>query len=235
MLTDTQIRKVKTREKSFKLADGKGLFLVVQPNGSKYWRFRYWFADKEKSLSLGVYPELTLAGARKKRDEAQQLLADDTDPGMAKQLKKRDRKLGPENCFESVAREWHIKFSAKWTEDHRLRTLYRLEKDVFPWLGQRPISEITPPELLLVLRRIENRGAIETAHRIHQICGQVFRYAIATGKADRDSSADLRGAIPPVKKRHHASIINPKEIGDLLRAIHGYNGYLVDCFSNFEH
>ena len=146
---------------------------------------------------------------------------------MAKQLKKRDRKLGPENSFESVAREWHIKFSAKWTEDHKLRTLYRLEKDVFPWLGQRPISEITPPELLLVLRRIENRGAIETAHRIHQICGQVFRYAIATGKADRDSSADLRGAIPPVKKRHHASIINPKEIGDLLRAINGYNGYLV--------
>jgi integrase len=227
MLTDTQVRKVKSREKSFKLADGKGLFLVVQPNGSKYWRFRYQFGDKEKLLALGVYPEVTLAGARKKRDEARQMLAEDIDPGMARQLKKRDRKLGPENSFESVAREWHIKFSAKWTEDHKLRTLYRLEKDVFPWLGQRPISEITPPELLLVLRRIENRGAIETAHRIHQICGQIFRYAIATGKADRDSSADLRGAIPPVKKRHHASIINPKEIGDLLRAINGYNGYLI--------
>lgn len=226
-LTDTKVRSIKSREKSFKLADGKGLFLVVMPNGSKYWRLRYSFGGKEKLLSLGVYPEVTLADARRKDDEARKLLAEDTDPSMAKQLKKRAKTLAPESSFEFVAHEWHIKFSAKWTEDHRLRTLYRLEKDVFPWLGQRPISEITPPELLLVLRRIEKRGAIETAHRIHQICGQVFRYAIATGKTDRDSSADLRGAIPPVKKRHHASIINPKEIGDLLRTINGYNGYLV--------
>lgn len=227
MLTDTQIRKVKSREKSFKLADGKGLFLIVQSNGSKYWRFRYWFGDKEKSLSLGVYPEMTLAGARKKRDEARQMLADDVDPGMAKQLKKRVKKLGPENSFETIAREWHIKFSSKWTEEHGARILYRLEKDIFPWLGQRPISEISPPELLIVLRRIENRGAIETAHRAQQNCGQIFRYAIATGRADRDISVDLRGAIAPVKKRHLASIIDPKAIGDLLRAINGYNGYLV--------
>ncbi len=142
MLTDTQIRKVKSREKSFKLADGKGLFLIIQPNGSRYWRFRYWFGDKEKSLSLGVYPEMTLARAREKRDEARQMLADDVDPGMAKQLKKRAKKLGPENSFETIAREWHIKFSSKWTEEHGARILYRLEKDVFPWLGQRPISEI---------------------------------------------------------------------------------------------
>ena len=191
MLTDTQIRKVKSREKSFKLADGKGLFLIVQPNGSKYWRFRYWFGNKEKSLSLGVYPEMTLAGARKKRDEARQMLADDIDPGMAKQLKKRAKKFGPENSFETIAREWHIKFCSKWTAEHGARILYRLEKDIFPWIGHRPIYEITAPELLIVLRRVENRGAIETAHRLCQICGQVFRYAIATGRADRDISADL--------------------------------------------
>ena len=227
MLTDTQVRKVKSREKTFKLADGKGLFLTVQTNGSKYWRFRYWFGDKEKLLSLGVYPEVTLAGARKKRDEAQQMLADDIDPGMAKQLKKRAKKLGPENSFEAIAREWHIKFCSKWTEEHGATILHRLEKDIFPWIGHRPINEITAPELLIVLRRVENRGALETAHRLCQTSGQVFRYAIASGYAERDISADLRGAIPPVKKRHFASITDPKTVGGLLRAIKDYNGHLV--------
>ncbi len=227
MLTDTQVRKVKSREKTFKLADGKGLFLVVQPNGSKYWRFRYWFGEKEKLLSLGVYPEVTLAGARKKRDEAQQMLADDIDPSMAKQLKKRAKKLGPENSFEAIAREWHIKFCSKWTAEHGATILHRLEKDIFPWIGHRPINEITASELLIVLRRVENRGALETAHRLCQTSGQVFRYAIASGRAERDVSADLRGAIPPVKKRHFASITDPTAIGGLLRAIKDYNGHLV--------
>lgn len=226
-LTDTQIRKVKTREKPFKLADEKGLFLLVNPNGSKLWRFKYRFTDKEKSLSIGIYPDVTLAEARKKRDEARQSLADSVDPGMAKQLKKRAHKLGPENSFETIAREWHIKFNSKWTEEHGARILQRLEKDIFPWLGQRPINEINAPELLLVLRRLEHRGILETAHRLCQTCGQVFRYAIATGRADRDISADLRGAIPPVKRRHFASITDPKAIGGLLRAIRGYNGHLI--------
>jgi integrase len=226
-LTDTRIRKVKSREKSFKLADGRGLFLVVQPNSSKYWRFRYWFGGKEKLLAIGVYPEVTLAGARKKRDEALQMLADDTDPGMAKQLKKRAQRLVPENSFETVAREWHIKFSSKWTAEHGAKIIHRLETDIFPWLGHRPINEITAPELLIVLRRVENRGAVETAHRLCQYCGKIFRYSIATGRADRDVSADLRGAIPPVKKRHHASITDPQAIGGLLRAIKGYNGNLI--------
>ena len=226
-LTDTQIRKVKSREKSFKLADGKGLFLVVQPNNSKYWRFRYWFSGREKLLSIGVYPEVTLAGARKKRDEAVQMLADDIDPGMAKQLKKRARKLGPENSFESVAREWHIKFSSKWTAEYGEKVLRALEMNIFPWLGNRPMNEINALELLLVLRRVENRGAIDTTHRLRQYCGNIYRYAIVTGRADRDVSADLRGAIPPVKTRHYASIIDPKAIGGLLRAIRGYNGHLV--------
>ncbi len=123
-LTDTQIRKVKTREKPFKLADEKGLFLLVNPNGSKLWRFKYRFAEKEKSLSIGMYPDVTLADARSKRDEARQLLADNVDPGMSKQLKKRARKLGPENSFEAVAREWHIKFCSKWTEEHGATILH---------------------------------------------------------------------------------------------------------------
>lgn len=226
-LTDTQIRKVKSREKSFKLADGKGLFLVVQPNSSKYWRFRYWFGGKEKLLAIGVYPEVSLAGARKKRDEALQMLADEIDPGMAKQLKKRARKFGPENSFETITREWHIKFSSKWTPEYGARILHRLERDIFPWLGQRPMNEITASELLLVLRRVENRGTIETAHRLCQYCGKIFRYAIATERADRDVSADLRGAIPPTKTRHYASITDPKAIGGLLRAIKGYSGHLT--------
>jgi integrase len=226
-LTDTQIRKVKSREKSFKLADGKGLFLVVHPNSSKYWRFRYWFGGKEKLLSIGVYPEVALAGARKKRDEALQMLADDIDPGRAKQLKKRARKFGAENSFETIAREWHIKFSSKWTAEYGARVLQRLEKNIFPWLGQRPIDEITASELLTALRRVEDRGTIETTHRLCQYCGNIFRYAIATERAKYDVSANLRGAIPPTETRHYASITDPKAIGGLLRAIKGYNGHLI--------
>jgi len=226
-LTDTKVRTVKPKEKPFKIADGKGLFLVVQPNGSKYWRFRYRFADKEKLLALGTYPDVTLADARRKRDEARKQLADAVDPSMAKQLKKRAQRLTAENSFETIAREWHIKFSAKWTPEHGAKILIRLEKDIFPWLGTRSITEINAPELLSVLRRIENRGALETAHRTLQYCGQVFRYAIATGRAERDISFDLRGAIPPVKKRHLASITNPKQIGTLLRALKDYNGHLI--------
>jgi integrase len=226
-LTDTKVRSVKPREKSYKIADGKGLFLVVKPNGSKYWRFRYHFGDKEKLLAIGIYPDVSLADARRKRDDARKLLADDTDPGIAKQLKKRAKKLAAENSFEAIAREWNIKFASKWTPEHGAKILLRLEKDIFPWLGHHPIIEIAAPELLAVLRRIENRGAIETAHRTLQNCSQIFRYAIATGRAERDVSADLRGAIPPVKKRHLASITDPKAIGDLLRTLNDYNGHFV--------
>jgi integrase len=226
-LTDVQIRKIKPREKSFKLSDEKGLFLFIPPNGSKYWRLKYRFGGKEKKLSFGVYPEVSLAQARTKRDEARTLLSNGADPGLVKQVKKRSAKLAAENSFEAIAREWYAKFSPKWVASHGERILIRLEKDIFPWLGNRPISEITAPELLSALRRIENRGAIETAHRAQQNCSQVFRYAIATGRAERDVSSDLRGAIPPPQKRHHASITDPKAIGELLRAINDYQGYFV--------
>lgn len=226
-LTDVKVRNAKPKNKAYKIADEKGLFLAVLPNGSKYWRLKYRFAGKEKLLALGVYNEVSLAAAREKRDEARKLLANNTDPGLVKQITKRSKILAAENSFEAITREWYAKFSTTWTPDHGERIFRRLERDIFPWLGSRPINEIKAPELLAVLRRIENRGAIETAHRALQNCGQVFRYAIATGRAERDISNDLRGALQPFKKRHLASITNPKEIAELLRAIKSYQGNVI--------
>lgn len=226
-LTDIKIRNAKPREKPYKLADEKGLFLLINCNNSKYWRLKYRFSGKEKLLAIGVYPETSLADARSKRDQARRLLADNIDPGTIKQSLKYTAKLISENSFEAVAREWYAKFSTRWTSDYQERVIQYFEKDIFPWLGNRPISEITAPELLITLRRIESRGAVETAHRTHQKCGEVFRYAIATGRAERDPSNDLRGALPPVEKRHHASMTDPKAIGGLMRAINTYEGYFV--------
>lgn len=226
-LKDLTIKSAKPREKAYKLSDEKGLYLFIKPNGSKAWRLKYRFLSKEKSLSFGLYPDVTLADAREARDNARKLLAKDIDPGIAKQVSKRTARDAAENSFEMIAREWFTKFSTKWSPSHGERLLRRLEKDIFPWIGSRPISEITAPELLTTLRRMENRGAVETAHRAHQNCGQIFRYAIATGRAERDPSADLKGAIPPAKKRHHASIIKPSAVGELLRAIDGYQGHFV--------
>jgi len=226
-LTDVKIRSAKPREKPYKLADEKGLFLLIPPNNSKYWRFKYRFAGKEKLLSIGFYPDVTLADARGKRDDARRLLANNVDPGVAKQASKRATRLAAEHSFEAVAREWHVKYSTQWVSNHSEKIIRRFERDLFPWIGSRPIAEITAPELLSALRRIESRGAIDTAHRAHQNCGQVFRYAIATGRAERDLSSDLRGALQPTNKQHHASIIDPKEIAKLLRAINGYEGYFV--------
>jgi len=226
-LTDVKVRTAKPKDKPYKLADEKGLHLLITPTGARYWRFKYRFGGKEKKLALGVYPDVTLAAAREKRDEARKLLANDTDPGVAKQVAKRSKKLATANSFEAIAREWFVKFSHKWTPSHGERILIRLENDIFPWLGNRPINEITAPELLSAVRRIENRGAIETAHRTLQNCGQIFRYAIAAGQAVRDISSDLRGALRPVVKSHHASITDPKEIAKLLRAINDYEGYFV--------
>jgi len=226
-LKDVNVKNAKPREKAYKLADEKGLYLYIKPNGSKAWRLKYRFLGKEKTLSIGLYPDVSLSDARNARDNARKQLADKIDPGLAKQVSKRSAREAAENSFEVIAREWFIKYSSKWSPSHGEKILRRLEKDIFPWIGKRPIAEITAPELLSVLRRMENRGAIETAHRASQNCGQVFRYAIATGRAERDPSADLKGAIPPAKKKHHASIIKPGAIGELLRAIDGYQGHFV--------
>lgn len=226
-LTDTKIRTLKPREKAYKLADERGLFLLIKPSGAIYWRFKYRFSDKEKLLAFGIYPDLSLADARDKRDEARKLLAKGIDPGLAKQMAKRSTKVAAKNSFEAVACEWHAKVSSQWDTGHAEKVLRRLEKDVFPWLGGRPVSEITAPELLSVLRRVESRGATEIARKIHQTCGQVLRYAIATGCAERNPVPDLKGALQPTSKRHFASITDPKEIGKLLRAINDYQGSFV--------
>lgn len=226
-LADTTVRNAKPKDKPYKLADKKGLFLLIHPNGSKYWRMKYRYGGKEKLLALGVYPDIGLRDARDRRDEARKLLANGVDPGIVKKQAKQSVRESIENSFEAIAKEWFAKHSSGWSRGHSEKTIQRLERDIFPWIGGRPIIEITAPELLAVLRRIESRGALETAHRALGNCGKVFRYAIATQRAERDPASDLRGALPPVKSDHHPSITEPKAIGELLRAIHGYQGSFV--------
>ena len=226
-LNDVVIRNAKPHKKTARLFDGGGLYLEVAPSGGKWWRLKYRFNGKEKRLSLGVYPDVGLKQARKKRDEARSLLAEGVDPSENRKAMKAANAERGANSFEIIAREWFAKYSPRWAESHSGRVLHRLEKDVFPWVGARPISEITAPELLTVLRRIEGRGAIETTHRILQYCGQVFRYAIITGRTERNPASDLKGALPATKARHFAAITEPKAIGELLRIIDGYEGYFV--------
>lgn len=229
-LTDVKARNAKPAAKQFKLFDGDGLFLLVTPSGGKWWRFKYRFEGKEKLLSLGTYPEVSLADAREKRDAARKQVAAGVDPGEVRKARKAAMVAIAENSFEIVAREWHGKFTPTWTPGHADTIMKRMERDLFPWLGARSIGEIRAPELLAALRRVESRGALETAHRVRTIAGQVFRYAVATGRAERDPAADLRGALPPATERHHAAVTEPKEVADLLRAIDGYQGgFVVKC------
>ncbi len=211
--------------KAYRVTDEKGLYIEVALSGGKWWRFKYRFGGKEKLLSLGIYPDVSLKDARIKRDNLRKLVADGIDPSHTRKAEKQS--TGDQNSFEFVAREWHNKFSADWSESHKSRTLIRLEQNAFPWLGATNINDITAPELLSVLRRIESRGALETAHRVNQICGQVFRYAIATGRAERDPAADLKGALPPAKTNHHPSITEPVKVGALMRAIQSFTGTII--------
>lgn len=226
-LTDAEIRKAKSGPKPYKIADGGGLFVLVNPNGSKWWRLKYRTGGKEKLLSLGTYPDTGLKEARDKRDTSRKLLAAGVDPGEQRKAAKAASEERAANSLEVIAREWHAKQSATWVELHASRIMLRLENDVFPWLGSRPIAEVTAKELLATVNRIVDRGAVESAHRVLQNCGQVLRYAIATGRAERNPAADLRGALPPVKQTHLAAIVEPDAIGGLLRAMDAYNGSLV--------
>lgn len=226
-LSDIAIKAAKPKEKSYKLADGFGLLLLVQPAGGKWWRFKYRFGGKEKGLSFGTYPDVSLKDARGRRDDARKLIANGVDPGVHRQLEKARKVETAGNSFEAIAREWYAKYAPTWAPSHGEKIIRRLERDIFPWLGATPIGDITAPALLAALRKVEARGAVETAHRVHQNCGQVFRYAVATGRAERDPSGDLRGALPPVRQEHHASITDPSAIGELLRAMKGYSGSLV--------
>lgn len=236
---DVIIRSTKPTEKTQRLNDGDGLYLLIKPNGAKWWRLDYCISGKRKTLSVGVYPDIGLKEARDRADEARRLVATGIDPSDIRKASKAEQAKSLEadrriaaglpaiDSFEEIAREWFTKFSIEWTPSHADKIIRRLERDIFPWIGRQPIASITAPELLAVLRRIESRGALETAHRAHQNCGQIFRYAIATGRADRDPSPDLRGALPSVKQSHHAAITDPKAIGELLRAIDSYQGYFV--------
>lgn len=226
-LTDIAVRNAKAADKPRKVTDGRGMHLLVQPNGGKYWRLKYRFGGKEKLLALGVYPDVSLAAARKARDQARELLAQGVDPGELRKEEWRAARAATQDSFEAVAREWYHKHAPGWSESHQTRTIGRLEQDAIPWLGKLPIAEISAPELLSVLRRIEERGALYTAHRVRQICGKVFRYAIATGRARYNPAQDLHGALPPIRTRHHASITDPKQVAGLLRALDGYTGEFV--------
>lgn len=226
-LTDVIVRQSPPGDKPFNIHDEKGLYLRITTSGGKLWRFDYRFGGKRKTLALGKYPETTLAGARDGRDEARRMLANGIDPGEHRKLQKAASAERAANSFREIALEWYAKMAPNWSPGHGDRIIRRLERDIFPWLGKKPIAEITPPEILKSVRRIEDRGRLETAHRALQNCGQVFRYAVATGRADRDPVGDLKGALPPVRQRHFPTIIDPTEVGGLLRAIDGYRGTLA--------
>jgi integrase len=226
-LTDVAIRKAKATDKTQRLFDGGGMYLELSPAGGKWWRLKYRFGGKEKRLSLGTYPDTGLADAREKRDAARKLLAAGVDPGEQRKATKAAGNERAANSFEVIAREWHAKQSATWVDLHASRIMLRMENDIFPWLGSRPIADISAKDFLSTVNRIVDRGATESAHRVLQNCGQVMRYAIATGRAERNPVADLKGALPSVKQTHHASITEPQAIGGLLRAMDAYNGSLV--------
>jgi integrase len=225
-LTDTAIRAAKPGPKIQKIYDSNGLFLQVMPSGQKYWRLKYYFASKEKLLALGVYPDVSLAIARRKRDEARTKLAEGIDPSEAKKIEKRAAKLNAFNTFEPIARAWLEERKSNVEIGQHEKTLARMENDVFPWLGKRPIMEIDAPEIKAVLLRIDGRGARYTAHRVRSEINRVFRYAIQNGdgKLKINPAADLIGAIPPASGTHFASITDPKKIGEMLRAFDGFSG-----------
>jgi len=219
-LTEMRVRSAKPAEKPYKLFDERGLFMLVTPAGGRLWRFRYWIGGVEKLLTLGTYPDVSLKRAREKRDDARRLIADGIDPG-AKRRAESDAKT---NTFLAVADEWLLTKKASLTESTWARDRQQIHKWVVPYLGSKPIGSIEAPDLLEVLKRIEAKGVIDTAHRTREVCGRIFRYAIATGRAKHDIAADLVGALAPRTTVHHAAITDPVKVGALLRAIYAYDG-----------
>lgn len=227
MLTDLECKTATPKDKPYRLFDGGGLYLEVLPSGAKYWRLKYRHAGKEKRLALGVYPTVSPRKARTDAAREKEKLRDGRDPSAERRAHKATAKVAAENSLEAVAREWLALRAAEFTPKHIAKVQGQLEGNLFPWLGDRPIAELRAPELLAALRRIEARGAIHTAKRAHQYVGQIFRYAIATGRCERDISGDLKGALVPEKQRHRAAITDPAKVGELLRALDGYQGSLA--------
>lgn len=224
-LSDITVKTAKPEDKPYKLADGRGMYLHVMPNGSKYWRLKYRYGGKERApLALGVYPEMTLKAARKATKEARDLLSSGQDPGDVRRADKLARTNAAANSFKAVALEWIEKERGGWTDNYTKRVGWLFERNLFPWLGHRPIADITPQDLLAVLRRTESKGILETAQRSKQVAGKVFRYAVGSGRAERDITQDLRDQLKTPTKKHLAAITEPKEVGKLLIAIDGYSG-----------
>lgn len=219
-LSDTACKAAKGKEKPYKLADGAGLYLFVQPSGAKYWRMKYRYLGKEKVMALGIYPRVTLAEAREARERAKKLLASNPpiDPMAQKEENKIAALLDRVNTFEAVAREWHENHKERWSEGYALKIMRCLENNIFPEIGNRPIAQITPPELLVCLRKIEKRKALDIASKTKQICGMVFRYGIQTGKCERDAAVDLKGALKTRKTRHYRTIDN-KKLSSFIQAL----------------
>lgn len=223
-LTDTAIKNSKSRAKPVRLSDERGLYLLLNPDGSRWWRLDYRFDGKRKTLSMGIYPDVPLKLARERREEARALIAAGADPGVQRKSEKQAKAEAGSNTFEALAREWMATRGKKWTESYTSKTKSALERNAFPAIGGRAITEITAPELLMMLRAIEGRGIVDMAHRIQQHCGAIFRYAIATGRAIADPVPSLRGALSTVKQEHYAALTDPAEYAELLRAIDNYRG-----------
>ena len=228
-LTDVTVRNAKAQDKPTKLFDERGMFLHITPGGGKWWRLKYRFEGREKLLSLGTYPDISLKLAREARDQARQLVAQGIDPSAHRKATKEARAERAANSFEVVAREWFAKHGPTLAASYADKVIRRFERDLFPTLGSDPIADIKPIKLLQALQAIEARGAVETAHRALGECGQVFRYAVATQRTERDITSDLRGALQPVQGEHFAAVTDPKQVGALLRAIRGYSGTATVC------
>ncbi|ENT4821211.1 MAG: tyrosine-type recombinase/integrase [Klebsiella michiganensis] len=225
-LTIRQIDTQKPRDKAFKLSDGGGLYLLVNPNGSRYWRLKYRFAGKEKLLAVGVYPDVTLAQARNRREEAKKLLGEGKDPAQERKLDKLSRQIEVESSFEAIAREWYKRRFDNWSVSYREEMMRTFEKDVFPFIGHRPIKDIKPLELLDVLSKLEERGATEKARKVRQRCGEVWKYAVITGRADYNPAPDLASALVPHEKEHYA-FLTKEELPDFLRILETYSGSIL--------
>ncbi|CUW01954.1 Putative prophage CPS-53 integrase [Serratia grimesii] len=225
-LTDVKVRTAKPQDKPYKLTDGGGLYLLVNTNGSRYWRMKYRVMGREKLLSIGVYPDISLAVARQKRDEARRALAQGNDPGAIKKAEKQAKKIAAENTFEAIAREWHKAKADRWSLRYRDEIIDTFEKDIFPYIGLRPIAEIKPLELLETLKRMEKRGALEKMRKVRQRCGEVFRYAIITGRAEYNPAPDLASALA-VHKKQHLPFLTAQELPDFLQDLAGYTGSII--------
>ncbi|EBR3718849.1 tyrosine-type recombinase/integrase [Salmonella enterica] len=225
-LTDAKVRALKPREKTYRLGDAGGLYVEVATNGSRYWRIKYRVAGKEKRLAFGVYPDVSLADAREKRDVAKKILAAGGDPGETKKSEKLAQKLNAENTFEAVAREWHQTKADRWSLRYRDEIIDTFEKDIFPYIGKRPIADIKPMELLEALRKMEKRGALEKMRKVRQRCGEVFRFAIITGRANYNPAPDLASALATPKKVHFP-FLTANELPYFLNDLAGYTGSII--------